>query len=121
MTYTPISINSKFDLFSDLWHPKIIAQMNDYHLKIVRLQGDFVWHCHNETDEVFIVIEGEMVLKFRDGEARLKTGEMFVVPRGIEHKPMAEKECRIMLIEPVGVVNTGENFGEMTAANDVWI
>lgn len=95
--------------------------MNDYQFKLVKLLGDFVLHSHNDTDEVFIVIEGEMKIEFRDGEVTLSKGEMYVVPKGVEHKPFAEKECQVMLVEPKGVVNTGDHQGELTAENDVWI
>jgi mannose-6-phosphate isomerase-like protein (cupin superfamily) len=91
--------------------------MNDNHFKLVKIQGDFVWHKHDDTDEVFIALEGEMRIDFRDKKVEIKTGEMIVVPKGIEHKPFAEKECKIMLIEPAGTVNTG---GEKTA-EDEWI
>ena len=115
MAYAPIDIKSKLALFSDHWAPKIIAQMNDTQFKLVKFQGDFTWHRHNETDEVFIVFEGEMVIDFRDGAVALKSGEMFVVPKGLEHKPYAEKECHVMLVEPSGTVNTGDAGGKMTA------
>lgn len=95
--------------------------MNDYEFKLARVKGDFVWHSHAETDEVFLVIEGEMSIEFRDGSVTLHSSEMFVVPRGKEHKPFAARECKIMLIEPAGTVNTGEAGGDLTAANDVWI
>jgi mannose-6-phosphate isomerase-like protein (cupin superfamily) len=95
--------------------------MNDYEFKLARVKGDFVWHSHTETDETFIVIDGEMVIAFRDGEVSLKSGDMFVVPRGKEHKPFAANECKIMLIEPAGTVNTGDARGDLTASNDAWI
>ena len=117
----PINIKEKLSKFAEQWSPKVIAEMNDYQFKLVKIQGDFVWHDHKETDEVFIVIEGEMSIEFRDGEVKLSKGEMFVVPKGVEHKPHAENECQIMLVEPKGVVNTGEAEGELTAENDVWI
>lgn len=121
MNDQPINIQEKFSKFAEQWSPKVIAEMNDYQFKLVKIQGDFVWHDHKETDEVFIVIEGEMSIEFRDGEVKLSKGEMFVVPKGVEHKPHAEKECQIMLVEPKDVVNTGEAEGELTAENDVWI
>jgi len=121
MKYTAINLKEKLSIFSELWSPKIIAQMNDYHFKLVRFKGAFVWHRHDDTDEVFINIEGDMSIEFRDGKIDLKAGEMFVVPRGVEHKPIAENECKIMLVEPAGTVNTGNAGGDMTAENDVWI
>jgi mannose-6-phosphate isomerase-like protein (cupin superfamily) len=121
MEFKSINLNEKFSKFTEQWSPKIIAQMNDYHFKVVKFQGEFVWHSHADTDEVFIVLDGEMSIAFRDGSVELKTGEMFVVPKGLEHKPFAEKECKAMLVEPAGTINTGNTGGEMTAADDVWI
>jgi len=95
--------------------------MNDYQFKLAKVHGEFVWHQHAETDEVFIVIEGQMTIEFRDGAVQLSAGELFVVPRGVEHKPIAASECSIMLVEPRGVVNTGDAGGAMTAALDVWV
>ncbi|UCF85507.1 MAG: cupin domain-containing protein [Desulfobacteraceae bacterium] len=121
MKYSAINLTKKLDTFSEHWSPKIIAQMNDYHFKLVKFQGDFVWHSHADTDETFIVIEGKMNIDFRDGRVDLKAGEMFVVPKGAEHKPYAKRECKIMLVEPAGTVNTGDSGGEMTEKNNVWI
>ena len=118
MKYAPISINEKLSKFSDHWSPKIIAQMNDYHFKLVKFQGDFVWHMHDDTDEVFLVLDGAMAIDFRDGRIELKAGELFVVPKAVEHKPFAENECRAMVIEPAGVINAG---GELTAEDGQWI
>jgi len=121
MNYEPINIEKKFGLFREQWQPKVIAEMNDYQFKIVKLQGDFVWHHHEDTDETFIVMAGSLRIDFRDGSVRLEAGEMFVVPKGVEHKPYAEAEARVLLIEPRGVLNTGEQGGERTAKNDVRI
>ncbi len=121
MDFKPINIQDKLAKFSDHWSPQIIAQMNDYHFKLVKFQGDFVWHSHDDTDEVFITIDGEMSIEFRDGKVVLKSGEMFVVPKGVEHKPFAENECKIMLVEPAGTINTGDAGGELTAEENVWI
>ncbi len=95
--------------------------MNDYQFKLAKIMGDFVWHDHPDTDEVFIVLEGEMFIDFRDGRVKISQGEMFIVPRGVEHKPFADKECHIMLVEPRGVVNTGATESSLTAPDDVWI
>lgn len=95
--------------------------MNDYQFKLVRLKGDFVWHVHNDTDETFLVIDGDLRIDFRDGAVRVSAGEMFVVPKGVEHKPFAENEVKLMLLEPRGVLNTGDARGDRTAQNDVWI
>ena len=121
MQFDPINLKEKFAKFSDHWSPKIIAKMNDYHFKLVKFQGDFIWHSHDDTDEVFITIDGEMSIEFRDDRVDLKTGEMFVVPKGVEHKPFANKECKIMLVEPAGTINTGDAGGELTAEDNVWI
>ena len=122
MNYYPTNINDKFKLFSEQWQPKVIATMNDYEFKIAKIEGEFIWHSHKETDETFIVIKGEIKIKFRDGSVKVKEGEMFVVPAGVEHKPISKKESQIMLIEPKGVVNTGEEVpNTLTAKNDVWI
>ena len=119
--YKSINFAEKLALFAEQWQPKVIAEINDYQFKIVRIEGDFLWHDHAETDEAFIVLEGELRIDFRDGSVLLKAGEMFVVPKGIEHKPSAAKEVKMLLIEPRGVLNTGEVGGERTAPNDVWI
>ncbi|WP_027363191.1 cupin domain-containing protein [Desulfospira joergensenii] len=121
MKFKPINFFEKLSKFEEHWSPKIIGEMNDYQLKLVKIQGHFTWHDHRDTDEVFIVLEGEMSIDFRDGRVDLSANEMFIVPRGKEHKPHAEKECRILVIEPKGVVNTGDVESELTARNDVWI
>jgi mannose-6-phosphate isomerase-like protein (cupin superfamily) len=121
MKYQPINFEEKLDKFSEHWAPKIVAQLNDYHLKLAKVQGEFVWHDHPETDEVFIVVKGQLDILFRDGKVSLNKGEMFVVPKGVEHKPVAENECHILLIEPAGTVNTGEIVDMKTAPNDIWI
>jgi mannose-6-phosphate isomerase-like protein (cupin superfamily) len=121
MKWSSINLKEKLAKFSDHWSPKIVAQMNDYHFKLVKLEGDFVWHRHEDTDETFIVLDGEMSIDFRDGKVDLKTGEMFVVPKGVEHKPFAENECKIMLVEPAGTVNTGNAETDLKAEDDVWI
>jgi mannose-6-phosphate isomerase-like protein (cupin superfamily) len=121
MQYLPINFAAKFALFKEQWQPKVVAEMNDYQFKIVRLEGDFVWHAHKDTDETFIILDGELRIDFRDGSVNLAAGEMFVVPKGVEHKPFAAKEVRMLLIEPRGVFNTGEAGGDRTAQNDVWI
>ena len=121
MDYEPINLDEKFGKFSERWSPRVVARMNDYHFKLARIEGEFVWHSHAETDEVFFVLEGEMTIEFRDGRVDLKAGEMFVVPRGVEHKPTAARECRLMLVEPAGTRNTGDAGGELTARDNVWV
>ncbi|MBC2658056.1 cupin domain-containing protein [Pseudomonas sp. MSSRFD41] len=119
--YQSINFAQKLGLFSEQWTPKVIAEMNDYQFKISRLQGEFVWHSHAETDETFIVLDGLLHIDFRDGRVSIASGEMFVVPRGVEHKPWSEQEVKLLLIEPRGVLNTGDQGGARTALNDVWI
>lgn len=121
MDYQPINLQGKFSLFSEIWSPKVVAQMNDYHFKLAKVQGEFVWHDHPETDEMFLVVKGKLEIHLRDGVVTLNEGEMYVVPKGVEHKPIAENECHILLVEPAGTVNTGDVVSEKTAPNDTWI
>jgi mannose-6-phosphate isomerase-like protein (cupin superfamily) len=121
MSYKAINFQQKFGLFTEEWSPKVVAEMNDYQFKIVKLRGDFIWHHHKDTDETFMVFEGQLRIEFRDGAVDIAAGEMFVVPKGLEHKPCAEGEVKLLLIEPRGVPNTGDEGGPRTAENDVWI
>ena len=121
MKVNKINLKEKYSKFSKYWSPRIITEMNDYQFKIAKIKGEFVWHDHKDTDETFIVIEGEMDMKFRDGNIILTAGEMIVVPKGVEHKPCAKKECKILVIEPRGVINTGEAGGKFTMTEDVWV
>ncbi|PXX99278.1 cupin domain-containing protein [Halomonas sp. LBP4] len=121
MKYQVVNIKDKLGLFNEQWSPKVIAEMNDYQFKVVKIQGEFVWHDHKDTDETFIVLEGSLRIDFRDGYVSLSEGELYVVPKGTEHKPYAEDEAKVLLIEPRGVVNTGDEAGSQTAENDVWI
>jgi mannose-6-phosphate isomerase-like protein (cupin superfamily) len=116
-----ISLSQKLSKIDALWTPKIVAQMNDYYLKLVKIENEFVWHSHPETDEVFLVMEGNMRIDFRDGAVELSEGEMVVVPRGAEHRPFAESECHVLLIEPRETVNTGDAGGERTVSDLEWI
>lgn len=121
MDYRAINFRQKFELFGEKWQPKVVAEMNDYQFKLARIDGDFIWHDHAQTDETFIVLEGTLRIDFEDGAVRLSAGEMFVVPKGTRHKPCAEGEVKLLLIEPRGVLNTGHEGGERTAVNDIWI
>ena len=121
MEYSSINFAEKLGKFDEQWSPRVVAEMNDYQFKLVKVQGEFVWHDHPDTDEVFIVLEGELDIEFRDGKVTLAAGEMYVVPQGTEHRPVAREECRVMLVEPKGLVNTGDAGGELTAENDVWV
>ena len=116
-----INLKEKYSKFKKYWSPRIIAEMNDYQFKLAKIKGEFIWHDHKHTDETFIVIEGEMTLKFRDHEVKLSKGEMYVVPKGVEHKPVAKNECKILVVEPKGVINTGEEKSKLTINEELWI
>lgn len=116
-----INLEEKLAKITEQWLPKIVTQMNDYYFKLVKIEGDFIWHSHPETDEVFVVLKGELRIDFRDDSVRLREGEMVVVPRGVEHKPFAEKECHLMMVEPAGTLNTGDAGGEKTVNAPEWI
>lgn len=113
-----VDLIAKLSLFSEHWSPKVVARLNDYEIKVVKLEGEFVWHKHDATDELFFVVEGELTIQMRDGDVRLRPGQLFVVPRGVEHCPVADGEVHAMLIEPVGVQNTGDAGGPLTADYD---
>lgn len=116
-----INLKNKARLFSDHWSPKVIAELNDYQFKLVKLKGEFDWHKHDETDEAFLIQAGELTIELPEGQAvHLSEGELFIVPKGVMHKPVAKEECTALIIEPKGVINTGEK-NERTAENDVWI
>ena len=116
-----INLEEKFAMFNEHWTPKIISELNDYQIKIVKVEGDFVWHDHSNTDEFFLVIEGTLFIEFEGETMELNAGELYVVPKGVQHRPYAFEECKVMLIEPRGIVNTGEEESDLTASNDVWI
>ena len=116
-----INLREKLAKIGEQWSPRVVAEMNDYQFKLVKLQGEFVWHEHRDTDEVFLVLSGEMQVGFRDRDVTVKAGELFVVPRGVEHITRAQEECHTMIIEPRGVPNTGDAGGPRTAPNDVWV
>ena len=119
--YQSLNLNDKLQQLNEHWSPRVIAEMNDYQFKVVKLLGEFIWHDHQDTDETFIVLEGQLRIDFRDGQVLVNAGEMYVVPKGVEHKPFAEQEVSLMLIEPRGVLNTGAEGGVRTAQNDQWI
>ncbi len=116
-----VNLEEKFAKFSDHWSPKIVGRLNDLHIKAVKVKGEFVWHSHADTDELFLVTKGTLVIKLRDQDVPVAAGEFFVVPKGVEHKPVAEDECELLLIEPAGTVNTGNAGGELTATSEPWI
>ncbi|HEU0306579.1 MAG TPA: cupin domain-containing protein [Lysobacter sp.] len=115
-----INLAQKLATFAQHWSPRVVAEMNDYQFKLVKMQGEFVWHSHEDTDEVFLVLHGAMEIGFRDRDVVVREGEMYVIPRGVEHITRASRECHALIIEPRGVVNTGDSGGALTAANDVW-
>ena len=121
MKFEAINLKDKFTRFTEHWSPRVVAEMNDYQFKLVKVEGEFVWHDHPDTDEVFIVIDGTLNIEFRDGVVSLESGEMFVIPKGVEHNPVASNECKVMIVEPQGVVNTGDSVSDLTAKNDVWV
>ncbi len=121
MPATPINLAAKLALIREPWFPRVVAELNDLQFKLVKLQGEFTWHAHADTDEAFLVLAGEMELGFRDGTVTLRAGELFVVPRGVEHVTRAARECSALVIEPRGTVNTGAAGGPLTAPNDAWI
>lgn len=121
MKINAVNLSQKLSLISEMWDPKIVARLNDYHLKIAKIEGEFVWHSHPETDELFLVVEGEMVMHLRDSQLQLKSGELCVVPAGVEHKPAAGAVCSILMIEPAGTLNTGDAGGELTVQEVDWI
>lgn len=114
----PVDLAEKLSMFSDHWSPKVVARLNDYEIKVVKIKGEFVWHTHDDTDELFLVIDGELTIQLRDGDVALGPGQLFVVPQGVEHCPIAHGEVHALLIEPVGVVNTGNVGGALTSTYD---
>lgn len=120
---TVVRLNEKFDAFTEHWTPKIVGQINDMHLKVVKVQGEFVWHVHEDTDEFFLVRSGRMTIQMKGRpDAVLGPDEFFVVPRGVEHRPVADVECEVLLLEPAGLVNTGDvTPTTQTAPNDDWV
>lgn len=118
MQRSSVNLNDKLGLFYDFWSPKVIAELNDYQVKLAKLKGEFVWHQHDHTDELFLCLSGQLRICLRDSSVILNEGELFVVPKGLEHKPVADEECHVMIIEPVGVINTGNTDSDLTAPND---
>ena len=108
------NLSEKFGLFTEHWSPKIVGEVGDAYVKLVKFRGEFVWHKHDEEDEMFFVVKGEITIRLRDGDVRLGEGEFVIIPRGVEHKPVAEKEAHVLLFEPKTVLNTGDVVNEMT-------
>ena len=109
-----VNLSEKFGLFREQWSPKIAGEVNDSYVKLVKFRGDFVWHKHEEEDEMFFVVKGEITIRLRDGDVRLGEGEFAIIPKGVEHKPFAEEEAHVLLFEPKTVLNTGDVVNEMT-------
>ena len=109
-----VNLAEKLALFSDYWSPRIVGELNGQHVKLARLRGAFIWHHHEGEDELFLVLKGRLRMEFRDGAVELEEGEFLIVPRGVEHRPVADEEVQILLFEPAGTVNTGSAGGERT-------
>ncbi len=116
-----VRLAEKLELLEEYWSPRVVGALNDYHVKLAKFLGDFVWHTHEDTDELFLCLSGHMTIELRDGSVELQAGDLCVIPQGVEHKPRAESECHVLLVEPRGVVNTGSEAGELTAPVDAWI
>ena len=109
-----VNLAQEFSLFSDHWSPKIVGELNGQHVKVVKLKGEFVWHHHEDEDELFLVVQGSLRIKLRDRDVRINAGEFFIVPRGMEHQPVADAECHVVLLEPASTLNTGNVQNERT-------
>jgi mannose-6-phosphate isomerase-like protein (cupin superfamily) len=109
-----VNLSEKFALFGDHWSPKIAGEVGDAYVKLVKLRGEFVWHKHDDEDEMFLVVKGEITIHLRDGDVRLGEGEFLIIPRGVEHKPVAQEEAHVLLFEPKTVLNTGDVVNELT-------
>lgn len=116
-----VNFAEKFGLFQDYWSPKIVGELNDSYLKLVKLKGEFVWHHHESEDELFLVVKGRLLIKLRDRDIWLGEGEFVVIPKGVEHLPVAEEEVQVLLIEPKTTLNTGNIENERTVADVQWI
>jgi mannose-6-phosphate isomerase-like protein (cupin superfamily) len=115
-----VNLAQKLALFSDYWHPRIVGELNDSHVKLVKVQGEFVWHHHDHEDELFLVLHGRLHMQFRDRDVWLEAGEFIIVPRGVEHRPVAPEECHLLLLEPKSTLNTGNVMDVKTAVAE-WI
>jgi len=118
---TAINLLEKFKLFNELWSPRVVTELNDYQVKLAQVEGEFVWHQHADTDELFLCLEGSLTIRMHGGDVQLGPGDLYVVPKGVEHQPVALGLCKILLLEPRGVRNTGEVISELTAEQDRWI
>lgn len=112
-----VNLAQKFDLFDEVWSPKVVGELNGQHVKLAKLKGEFVWHHHDDEDELFLVVKGQLTMKLRDGDIELNEGEFLIVPRGVEHMPVAPQGAYVLLFEPKGTLNTGNVEGDMTVAD----
>ena len=120
MSESVINLEHELVKITEYWSPKIIALLNDYHFKLVKVLGEFVWHSHSDTDEAFILLDGELTIEMRDGQVEIRKGEIFIVPKRIEHRPVANSECHLLLVEPAGTINTGSSGGKLTV-DEEWL
>ncbi len=116
-----VNVREKLQLFSDHWKPKVVGELNGQHVKLVKFQGEFVWHDHKEEDEMFLVVRGSFRMEFREGSVELGEGEFLIVPRGVEHRPVAENEVAVMLFEPAGIRHTGDVESKLTVREIEWV
>lgn len=116
-----INLQEKFELIEDHWSPHVIGELNQQYVKLAKIKGEFVWHDHEGEDELFLIVKGSLKLEFRDKVVELKEGEICIVPRGVEHRPVAEEECHILLFEPKNIAHTGEVDSDLTQKEDKWI
>ena len=116
-----VNLAEKFALFSDLWSPRVVGEIGDYHLKVAKLKGEFLWHKHDAEDEMFLVVKGRLVIKLRDSDIELLPGEFLIIPRGVEHMPVADEEAHVVLFEPKTTVNTGDVLSDQTRTTAEWI
>ena len=116
-TIDVVNLKKKLDSFQDFWSPKIVGELNESFVKVVKLKGEFVWHHHDDEDELFLVLKGSLLMKLRDREIRVGPGEFVIIPRGVEHLPVAEDETQILLLEPKSTLNTGNIQNDRTVAN----
>lgn len=116
-----VNLADKFSRFAEQWSPKIVGEVNDAHVKLAKIQGEFVWHAHEAEDELFLVVKGRMTIRLRDRDVELREGEFLVVPKGVEHCPVADEECQILMLEPKGTLNTGNVKNARTVDDPQWI
>jgi mannose-6-phosphate isomerase-like protein (cupin superfamily) len=117
MSIEKVNLSEKLSRFNDCWSPKIVGELNDSHVKLVKLKGEFVWHHHEDEDEMFLVVKGKMTIKLKDRQIELEEGEFVIIPRGVEHLPVADEEAHVLLLEPKSTLNTGNVLDEKTVEN----